>query len=123
RASGRTAGRSAYTVSKGVAELLMRPGDSILQIANVYGPGGSGVVDQFKAADVLRIQGGCQRKDFVHVEEVVTALLSIKPGTTCICSERLVSIDELAAMTGKPVERLPEAPGECSQRERKSDYP
>jgi nucleoside-diphosphate-sugar epimerase len=116
-------GPSPYTVSKRAAELCMRTGDSILQIANVYGPGGHGVVDEFKATNVLTVQGGEQRKDFIHVDDVVQAFLNIKPGTTCVCSERLVSIHELACMfPTKMVQWCEPAPGEVSQRARKSDY-
>jgi UDP-glucose 4-epimerase len=123
-ASTMNEGPSPYTVSKRAAELCMRPGDSILQIANVYGPGGHGVVDVFKAADVLRVEGGEQLKDFVHVDDVVNAFLNIKPGTSCVCSERLVSIHELACMfPAKAVQWAEASPGEVSQRPRKSDYP
>lgn len=123
-ASTMNEGPSPYTVSKRAAELCMRPGDSILQIANVYGPGGHGVVDVFKSANVLTVHGGPQVKDFVHVDDVVNAFLAIKPGTTCICSERLLSIHDLAGMfPAKTVVWEAEQPGEVSQRPRKSDYP
>lgn len=123
-ASTMNEGPSPYTVSKRAAELCMRPGDSILQIANVYGPGGHGVVDLFKQNDALTVHGGSQLKDFVHVDDVVNAFLSIKPGTTCVCSEQLVSVASLAhRFPSKAVTYLSEQPGEVSQRPRKSDYP
>lgn len=123
-ASTMNEGPSPYTCSKRAAELFMRPEDHILQIANVYGPGGSGVVDQFKAGGILTVFGGKQLKDFVHVADVVSALLNIKPGTTCICSERLLTIDSLTWIIPTNTYRWePEQPGEVSQRPRKSDYP
>lgn len=127
-ASTMNEGPSPYTVSKRAAELCMQPVDSILQIANVYGPGGHGVVDIFKtlnaAGDILRVEGGQQLKDFVHVDDVVNAFLNIKPGTTCVCSQRLVSIDRLRKMFPAAIwQEAPEQPGEVSQRPRTSDYP
>lgn len=47
----------------------------IFRLANVYGPGGHGVINKFLEANPITINGdGSQTRDFIHVDEVVSYL-------------------------------------------------
>ena len=54
----------------------MFEGASILRLFNVYGEGGSGIVDKIRSGDKLKITGqGKQKRDFIHVDDVVMQIL------------------------------------------------
>jgi UDP-glucose 4-epimerase len=76
---------SPYGVSKRAGELycgISSADTTVLRIANVYGPGGRGVIAKF--ADAARrgepavIYGdGLQTRDYIHVEDVVRAMIHV----------------------------------------------
>jgi UDP-glucose 4-epimerase len=74
---------SPYGLSKRAAErycFLSSPTATILRFANVYGPGGHGVVSIFarlaaRDAPATIYGDGRQTRDFIHVDDVVGALI------------------------------------------------
>lgn len=81
---------SVYGASKLAAENLSRVFNTlgsevvILRLFNVYGPGGRGVVDIFQDGGGVIYGDGGQTRDFVHVSDVVNALVAAQdwePGT------------------------------------------
>ena len=66
-----------YAVQKLYGEVLFK-GAGILRLFNVYGSGGSGILDKIQGDKPLKIHGdGTQTRDFVHVDDVVDTLLKI----------------------------------------------
>lgn len=125
---------SPYAHSKHVGEQILELYSRYGLVActcrffNVYGPGGDSgasvdsVVTVFerqrKQGVPLTIMGtGEQRRDFIHVEDVVRGVIAAgeygKPGAVYRLGTGVdYSVNEVAAMFGGPVERLPDRPGE-----------
>ncbi len=113
---------SPYGMSKGVARDYLKTFHNkyaICNLANVYGEGGKGVVDIFKGLEKVGINGdGNQKRTFVHVEDVVEALIKAMnwdTGEYYLGGTEPVTINELAEMTGKPIARMPELKGEIKE--------
>lgn len=68
---------SLYGVQKLYGEILVKTvPHTILRLFNVYG-GGTGIMDKIKNGEDIAITGnGTQTRDFVHVDDVVSALLT-----------------------------------------------
>ena len=71
---------SQYGKSKLKAEKLLGENDLILRLFNVYGPGAKSVVNKFckkvPASQQITVYGtGMQTRDYVYVDDVVSALL------------------------------------------------
>lgn len=66
-----------YAVQKLYGEVMFK-GAGILRLFNVYGPGGSGIVDIIKnTKKKVVINGdGWQTRDFIHVDDVVRVILN-----------------------------------------------
>ena len=114
---------SYYGVHKLAAEghvALAGPAYAIARPANVYGPrqeGGlegavvSAFLDQARSTGVLRIHGdGTQTRDFVHVQDVVTALwriaqVDVPSGIWNIGSGQATSIADLASAIERAMKR------------------
>lgn len=70
---------SDYGKSKAKAEKLVKSG-FVARLFNVYGPGGKSVINKFainiNQGEEIRIYGtGLQTRDFIHVDDVVRALM------------------------------------------------
>jgi len=125
-------GDSPYAVTKMALELIVLShsqrwgyiANRIIRFGNVYG-GGDGVIDKWIAADTLTIYGdGTTFKDFIHVDDVVAGLLnpSTKPVSN-LCTGKLTSLNELAAMFDKPAVYREPQPGDWSTEMVQADYP
>lgn len=93
-----------YAVQKLYGEILL---DSIphtfLRLFNVFGAGGHGIVDKIKDGEDFAVNGnGEQRRDYVHVLDVVDALLVAAEtkleGTFDIGTGVSTSVNELLAL-------------------------
>lgn len=77
---------------------------AILRLYNVFGPGEHGVIGAFQEAMIkgepLAIHGGQQRRDFIHIDAVVSGLLQAIDdiGTYEIGSGTSLSVQEVADM-------------------------
>jgi UDP-glucose 4-epimerase len=71
---------NVYGATKAAAELFCMsfPKVAILRLFNVYGPGGRGVVDRAKAGSRTIYGSGEQTRDFVHVDDVVSAMIAAR---------------------------------------------
>ncbi len=102
-------GGEMYAYNKFIAEKVFSSLVSdllILRLFNVYGDGGSGVVNQFIENEKIWINGnGEQNRDYIHVDDVVRALAvphvrgiyDIGTGIAC-------SVNEIASYFDKPKE-------------------
>lgn len=113
---------SPYGMSKGVAEQYLKTFHTnyvICMLPNVYGEGGKGVVDIFKGLEKVGIYGdGNQKRTFVHVDDIVDALILAKEwetGRYYLGGTEPITVNELAELTGKPIARLPEQKGEIKE--------
>jgi len=102
---------SAYGAEKLSGEVLASVGNHVqatgLRLFNVYGPGCHGVVANFRDSilrgEAVEICGdGRQTRDFIHVSDVVAALMAAMgvewPGALNVCTGQPTSILTLAAM-------------------------
>ncbi len=99
-----------YAVQKLYGEVMFK-GASILRLFNVYGEGGSGVVDNFRRSDELIVHGnGSQARDFIAVEDVVRALEYAADtkfvGTADIGTGKVYTIMDLAISLKKEIKIL-----------------
>lgn len=88
----------------------------ILRLSSVYGEKDRGVVDTFIKQEKCTIYGdGSAIRDFVHVYDIVEALIKAKDwecGEYILGSGKGTSVRELAEATGKPIQYLPARKGE-----------
>lgn len=81
---------------------------------NIFGNSPRSVVDIFRKKDELTVNGdGLQLRDYVHVDDLVQALILAKDwekGEYELGSEVGVSVKELAEATGKPITYGPSVP-------------
>jgi nucleoside-diphosphate-sugar epimerase len=92
----------------------------ILRLTNVIGEGERGepnVYQVFKKADVLPIYGdGLQTRDFIQVEDVRKTIMKVIEknirGIVNVGSGVSKTVLDVAKEFGKPMEFLPERPGE-----------
>lgn len=74
---------------------------------NIYGDSPRSVVDIFRKSDELTIYGdGLQIRDYVHVDDIVEALVKAKdwgPGEYSLGSGISTTLLEVAQATGKPI--------------------
>lgn len=110
---------SPYSLSKNTCEnycriYSKRCNVSIARIANVYpNPNGNicNLIKQKKQNESILIFGdGEQKRDFVHVEDVVSALIKISNmicSTYHICSGELKSFNQLASLLEAKVKYIP----------------
>ncbi len=112
---------SVYASTKLSGEFLVRnlaKSWAILRLTNVIGDGERGepnVYQIFKKAEVLPIYGdGLQTRDFINVDTVRKVIMSAvnKRGTFNVGSGVSRTILSLAEELKKPIEFLPERPGE-----------
>jgi UDP-glucose 4-epimerase len=110
---------SPYGMSKGVAEQYLKTFHDnyvVCMLPNVYGEGGKGVVDIFKGLEKVGINGdGLQKRTFVHVEDIVEALILAKDweqGRYYLGGNEPITINDLAELTEKPIVRLGALKGE-----------
>lgn len=110
---------SPYGLSKSVAEkyLSMLHNNVVtLRLSSVYGEKDRGVVDTFIKEDACTIYGdGSAVRDFVHVDDIVDALIKAKdwePGEYSLGSGIGTSIQEIAEATGKPIRYVDSREGE-----------
>ena len=106
-----------YAVQKLYGEIVLRDiPHTFLRLFNVYGEGGNGIVDKIKRNEDFKINGdGKQRRDFVHVNDVVNALLiagnnKIR-GTFDIGTSKSISVNELLEIAGQGREYINHDPG------------
>lgn len=90
-----------YAVQKLYGEIVLRDiPHTFLRLFNVYGEFGSGIVDKIKRKEFFKINGtGTQKRDFVHVEDVVEAICIAGEekirGTFDIGTGKSISVNEL----------------------------
>ncbi len=109
---------SAYGAEKLAAEVMASVGNRVqatgLRLFNVYGPGCHGVVARFRdsitCGDPVEICGdGRQTRDFIHVSDVVAALLAAMgvewPGALNVCTGLPTTVLALAAMMARIADR------------------
>jgi UDP-glucose 4-epimerase len=115
---------SPYGLSKRVAGEYLRLlhwDCVILNLPNVYGDGGSGVIERFAQDDPITIYGdGQQTRDFVHVQDIVDALIKAQDWPTgeywCGAGESRRVID-IAERFNKRIEFRPDRSGELKHSE------
>lgn len=122
--------QSPYAYSKLWGEELIKMSGidyAILRFGNVYGDGDDkSAIYLFKKAEMITVFGdGEQRRNFIHVEDVVSAIEyyahSKEVGTFNIGNENL-SVNEVAAMFKKPVAYVPARAGDNLDSTMQSDW-
>jgi UDP-glucose 4-epimerase len=112
---------SVYATTKLVGEFLVRryaKSWTILRLTNVIGDGERGepnVYQVFKKSDIIPIYGdGMQTRDFIHVDKVREAIYGAtrKTGIFNVGSGVSRTVLEVAKEFNKPIQFLPERPGE-----------
>ena len=108
---------SPYGFSKWVAEEYLKRFHKnyvITTFPNVFGDSPRSVVDIFRKRDTLKINGdGLNTRDYVHVDDIVEALLLAKDwksGEYELGSGKAINLVQLAEATGKPYEYAPAVP-------------
>lgn len=85
-----------------------------LVFPNIFGDSPRSVVDIFRRETALKVNGdGLQVRDYVHVDDLVEALVMAKDwpqGEYSLGSGKGVTVKELAEATGKPVTYGPAVP-------------
>lgn len=120
---------SPYGMSKWCAEeylklLCQRP--TILRLPNVYGPGSHSVVDKFINSDVVIYGDGNATRSYVHVDDVVEAILQSlqwEPGIYSLGSGEYHSVQQLAEATGKTIRYESARPGELQHTPLENNTP
>lgn len=114
---------SPYGLSKSISADLIRMSKDyvICNLPNIYGGGkdGKGVIDIFREADELKIYGsGKQTRTFVHVDDIVEALIKAKQwekGEYYLGSGVETSILEIAKSFNKPIKFYPAKKGDIDK--------
>jgi UDP-glucose 4-epimerase len=114
--------KSPYGISKLAQELYtlnIHKNSVVCRLTNVFSSDDHGVVNAFLNSDILKVNGdGLQTRDFVHVEDVIDGLIKAmewQPGAYELGSGKSTTILDLAKATGKPIEHMPELPGEIKE--------
>lgn len=123
--------QSPYAYSKLWGEQLIEMSGlqdyAILRLGNVYGDGDNkSAIHLFDKAKKITIYGdGEQLRNFIHVEDVVQALdyyaNTRYKGTFNIGNENL-TVNEVAALFGKPIEYAPARKGDNLNSSMRSDW-
>ena len=95
--------RTAEDYLKMIAKNLV-----ICVLPNIFGDNKNGVVERFIVDDPIVVHGGEQTRTFVHLEDIVDALVKAKDwdnGKYYLGGSEPVSINELAEATGKKIFR------------------
>ncbi len=108
--------KSYYSSTKSYGEELCRQANvelTVFRFCNVYGPGDNKGLISMLWNDHLEIFGsGENRRNYVHVEDVVDALVSKNRRDIFeVCSEDVFSVNELVKKTGISVEFTDMQPG------------
>lgn len=123
--------KSPYALSKLWGEELIKQSGLkdyvILRLGNVYGDGDDkSAIHKFLTKPEITIFGdGKQKRSFIHVDDVVAALdyyaNTTYTGTFNIGNENL-TVNEVAAMFGKPIKYRPAQPGDNLDSSMRSDW-
>lgn len=123
--------KSPYALSKLWGEELIKVSGledyAILRLGNVYGDGDNkSAIHKFLTKPEITIFGdGEQRRSFIHVDDVVAAIdfyaNTTHKGTFNIGNENL-TVNEVAAMFGKPIKFKPALPGDNLDSSMRSDW-
>lgn len=91
---------SPYAISKRAGEQYAKLyGAAVVRFCNIFGHGGHSVIDKFREADVLTINGsGTQLRTYAPIDDAINALLTIKPGELQILRGRDLTVCEIAKM-------------------------
>lgn len=96
---------SMYAIHKlyGEGVFAQLPNTMILRLFNVYGGDGFGLIDKIQKEELLKVNGnGKQRRDYVHVNDVVEAFIAAMEhdvkGVTDIGTGRSHSVNEVLRM-------------------------
>jgi UDP-glucose 4-epimerase len=113
---------SPYGVSKRACEDYLRilQKDYVtLRLSSIYGGKDRGIVDNFVRAKEVTVYGdGSAERDFVHVDDIVKALVEAKfwePGTYECGSGIGTKVQEIAEATGKKINYEPAREGEIKR--------
>lgn len=122
--------KSPYGISKLAQSLyaqVIHTNAVVLILPNIYGEGDHGVVGKFLKMPICRVNGdGLQVRDFVHVEDIVVALMRAMdwaPGVYELGSGEGTSILSLAQATGKEIKHMPALEGEIRESVLKNEAP
>jgi len=122
--------KSPYGISKLAQSLyaqIIHSNAVVLILPNIYGEGGHGVVETFLKSPIVRVNGdGKQVRDFVHVNDIVAALIRAmdwKPGVYELGSGEGTTILALAKATGKEIKHMPALEGEIRESVLKNEAP
>ena len=122
--------QSPYAYSKLWGEELIKMSGidyAILRFGNVYGDGDTkSAIHLFEKADTITIFGdGEQKRSFIHIDDVVAAIdyyaNTTHQGTFNIGNENL-TINEVAALFGKPIMYAPARKGDNLDSSMRSDW-
>lgn len=103
-----------YAISKRACEDYARFfGCAVVRLPNVYGTGGHSFMERCATQDEITIYGsGNQLRSWCHVNDAVSALMTVKPGAHVVVPGQPYSVNQIASQFDKPKRYLPAREGD-----------